>query len=147
MDMQIHLCRQERFAINVCSKGTHRGLFLPHLVVPSPTPPRGIQPKWVMNWLTLMWMVNTSSPTLQSLLVNRYRDWGILSYLRRSISIPTNTGVEWRGRDCQSLQRHQNLKSLLKTLDGEGASYLKKELSHFNEHISWKFNIVLCCAS
>lgn len=39
-------------------------------------------------------MVNTSSPILQSLLVNIYRNLGILSYLRRSIHIPTNTGEE-----------------------------------------------------
>lgn len=70
--------------------------FLPHPVLPSLTPPTGIQPKWVMNWQTLMWVVNPSSPTLQSLLVNIYKSWGILSCLRRSICISTNTGEEKR---------------------------------------------------
>lgn len=74
-------------AINMCSNDIHRGLFSTSSFFPSPTPLAGIQPKWVMNWLPLMWMVNISSPAPQSLPVNIYRDWGILSYLRRSIYI------------------------------------------------------------
>lgn len=144
--MQIYLCRQERFPINMCSRGTHRGQFSTSSFSSFPTPQQGFSLKWVMSWLPLMWMVNTSSPTLQSQLVNIYRDWGILSCMRRSIYIPTNTGEEWRRRGCQSLQRHQIMKSLVKAWDGEGASYLWKEISHFNEHISWKFNTVFCCA-
>lgn len=143
MDMQIHLCRQQRYCYkHVLKWHSQRTLF--YLILFSfPYPPAGIQPKWVMNWLPLMWMVNISSPALQSLPVNIYRDWGILSYLSRSIFIFPQ--IQRRnGTDCQGLQRHQIVKRLVKTSDSEGASYLQKELSHPNEHISWKFNIVLC---
>lgn len=95
MDMEIHLCRQQRYC-HKCAQVTstvwhplydiQRTVF--YLILssfPTPPPQAGIQLKWVMNWLPLMWMVNISSSALQSLLVNIYRDRGILSYLRKSI--------------------------------------------------------------
>lgn len=104
------------------STGWHpEDCFLLHpFFLPYPSP-AGIQPKWVMNWLPLMWMVNISSPALQSLLVNIYRDWGVLSYLRRNIYLFPQRG---NGREeivktykdirfWRVLWRHQMVKELV----------------------------------